>query len=181
LQTVNLFAILDHIFRVRDPVLVWSTLVDYIFSNREVIFTCWHVYRTPRIHVMAAISILHSASSHIVGFEVVRGEVTVFWHITPCSPGKVSRSFLVLLPPSLGLNIRNQHGSACRLPRASSLLYLLCDPEDEGVPPICCLTFTGIHGIVYQKIQLFIFTHCFQFAIHRSLFVISFTSEVISY
>jgi hypothetical protein len=50
--------------------------------------------------------------------------------------------------------------SACYLLHAGFLLGLYFDPEDEGdmFPAKCLLTFNGLHGVISQKIELFITT-----------------------
>jgi hypothetical protein len=50
-------------------------------------------------------------------------------------------------------------GSACYLLHADFLLRIFFDPEDGGdMSPKCLLTLSGLHGIISQKIELFVTT-----------------------
>jgi hypothetical protein len=79
----------------------------------------------------------------------------------PCSPIKVNQRFGRTYHTHLQCQRINQAGSkksfACYLLHAGFLFGLFFDPENGGdVPPKSHLTFTGLRGIMSQKIELFI-------------------------
>jgi hypothetical protein len=73
-------------------------------------------------------------------------ESPVFWDIRPCSPLKVNRHF---------------GGTELCLPPASGFLFLAYSSTlkmEATVPPKRRLTFNGLHGVIFQKIEHFITT-----------------------
>jgi hypothetical protein len=73
----------------------------------------------------------------------------VFWDITPCSPLSINRRFGGTSPPA---------GATCF--RAGFLLNLFFGTwrRRRYVPPKRQLTLNGLHGLISQKIVLFITT-----------------------
>jgi hypothetical protein len=86
-----------------------------------------------------------------VGFVVLTPlamKISIFWDITLCIPIKtdVSEKNITSIFRCFG----------CRLLRASFMLGLLFGPEDRAVvPPKRRLTYTGLHGFISQKIELY--------------------------
>jgi hypothetical protein len=101
-----------------------------------------------------------------VGFEdltVVVIKSSAFWDITPCSLLKVNQRFRgTCRPPSSGSknkpSTRNQREAASYVIHAGFVLGLFFDTEDQGrhVPLKRWLTFNRLHGIISQKIELYI-------------------------
>jgi hypothetical protein len=86
------------------------------------------------------------------GFEVLTAVVmksSIFWDITSCSPFKANRRF----------------GGKCRLCFLSVWCWLLAWPIFKPwrwrrhVPPKRRLTFNGLHGIIFKKMELFVWGH----------------------
>jgi hypothetical protein len=87
----------------------------------------------------------------------------IFWDITPCSPLRVNRHYggtcrlhLQDRRISQARNQRKGCGSACCLLHTG--LILRSWRWRRYVPPKRRLTFNGLHGIISQKIVLFITT-----------------------
>jgi hypothetical protein len=84
---------------------------------------------------------------------------TIFWDITPCSPLNVNRRFGGTYRLHLqGRRIsreRNQRERRCQEP---SRLILLPWRRRQYVTPKHRLIFNGLHGVISQKIVLFITT-----------------------
>jgi hypothetical protein len=98
---------------------------------------------------------------------------TVFWDITSCGPLKVNQHCGIKSPPSSGS--KNKPGrvllSTCFHP--GFLLGLFFDPEDGGdmfLPNVGC--FNGLHGVISQKIVLFITT-----AVRTSNYIVFYFKE----
>jgi hypothetical protein len=82
---------------------------------------------------------------YFVGFEVLRATVmrsSIFWDIRPCSPLKVNQS-------SRSCHLVSRWFLAC--------LILRTWRWRRNVPPKRRLTFDGLHGVISQKIELFIY------------------------
>jgi hypothetical protein len=82
-----------------------------------------------------------------VGFEVLTTVVmmsSIFWDITPCSPLKVNGRF------------GGTGGSACHLLSRwfPTRLILRTWRWRRHVPPKGRLTFNGLHGVIFQEIEL---------------------------
>jgi hypothetical protein len=94
-------------------------------------------------------------------FEVLTAVVmksTIFWDITPCSPLKVGRHFGETYCLHLQSRIswaKYQHDSRRQ---AGWYLARLIRPWrwTRYVPPRCMLAFNRLHGVIFQKIVLFI-------------------------
>jgi hypothetical protein len=72
---------------------------------------------------------------------------SIFWDITPCSPLRVNRRFgktKQSLPPAFTF--------------FPCLTYSSTLKTETTVLPTCQLTFNGLHGVISQKIQLFVRT-----------------------
>jgi hypothetical protein len=104
---------------------------------------------------------------------VINLNSTIFWDITPYSPLKVNQSFrgisCFLLRGRRMSRARNHSESRCEAERCTTLLGehlflsfflgLIFGPEDGGhmfFPKR--LTFNGLHGVISQKIILFLTT-----------------------
>jgi hypothetical protein len=90
-----------------------------------------------------------------VRFEVLAAVVmksSVFWDATLCSTLKINQCFRGTCRLHLQGQRTNQHEAGSR--RSSADLDLF-DPEDKGNMK-CQLTFSGLHNIVSQKIELFV-------------------------
>jgi hypothetical protein len=90
---------------------------------------------------------------------------TIFWGLTPCSPLKVNRRFggiyCLHLHRRRISRTRNQHESRWQAePGGWFLVWLNPQPWKWGlyIPPKRQLTVNGLHGVISQKIVLFITT-----------------------
>jgi hypothetical protein len=80
-----------------------------------------------------------------------------FWDITPCSPLKVNWCFGGTC--HLYLHGQRKASSACYLVHAGFVLGLFFNPEAGGDMFLWnWLTFNRLHGVISQKIELFITT-----------------------
>jgi hypothetical protein len=97
-------------------------------------------------------------------FEVLKSLVmqsTIFWDIKPCSPLKVKRRFgrTYRLHPQVVIISRERYkSSVCHLLSRWFLARVILRPWScmRYVPPKRRLTFKGIHGVISQKILVFI-------------------------
>jgi hypothetical protein len=98
-----------------------------------------------------------------IGFEVLTPLIMkspAFWNITPCGPVKISRCFggtchLHLQGPKIS-QARNQHeAGSSALCCIFACVILWSWRWRWHVPPKCLLTFSGLHRVISQKIELF--------------------------
>jgi hypothetical protein len=78
-----------------------------------------------------------------IGFEVFTAVImksSVLWDIMPCSPLKAKQETSV------------EQVASKTLP-TGFLLGLFFTPQDGGDMFLCQLTFSGLHGIIFQKIE----------------------------
>jgi hypothetical protein len=110
--------------------------------------TIW-VIITGRIHIFL--------SSGFQGFLPKYWEFSIFWDITPCGPLKVNRRFGGICRLHLqGRRISQAKTSVKQVARRA--LILVPWRWKRNVPLKCRLTFNGLHGVITQKIEIFITT-----------------------
>jgi hypothetical protein len=123
-----------------------------------------HSSPTSRLRSQRPLQIMHLVSTDNPTFQkkFIRTAVVMksytFWDISPCSPLKVSRRF----GETRGLQLQHeacnkQSAARCRVSR-SFLPWLTLQPQRwrQYVPPKHRMTFNTLHGVISQKIELFI-------------------------
>jgi hypothetical protein len=105
------------------------------YQGKEMMYGKWHI------------------NFYDVGFEVltaVTRKSLFFWDIMPYSPLKVNGHF--------GGTYRLQsQGRSMKQVASRALAWLILRPcrWRRHVPPKCPLTFSGLHSVIYQKIEFF--------------------------
>jgi hypothetical protein len=112
------------------------------------IFTCWQCCNTFVVRTVDA-AICFPSTYNCVGFEFPTAVVmqsSVFWNITTCSPLKVNRrlreTYLLCMPSVFTLVTCSAYSSPWKWRR--------CVPSKRQ------LIFNGLHGVVTQKIVLYL-------------------------